>query len=144
VVAPPPVIVVSPSTVTGTAAAPLNGAEKVAALLAATPEYFQSRGGGTNNGFLNALYMDALNRAPTLAEQQQFAQSGYNRLQAAAQVFGGKAYREKLVRGYYQQFLGHAVGDDVVNAAVNLLMRGGRDEQVIAAIVGSAEYFAQV
>jgi len=37
--------------------------EEVAAAIAGSPEYFQVRGGGTNTGFLNALYQDALGRA---------------------------------------------------------------------------------
>ena len=34
------------------------------ASIASSPEYFQTRGGNTNSGFVTALYEDALNRAP--------------------------------------------------------------------------------
>jgi hypothetical protein len=36
--------------------------DQVRSLIAGSAEYFQSRGGGTNDGFLVALYQDGLNR----------------------------------------------------------------------------------
>src|SRR5437660_3539314 len=37
--------------------------EQGGALLAGSPEYFQTRGGGTNDGFLTAIYSDLLHRS---------------------------------------------------------------------------------
>src|SRR5262249_55866610 len=36
--------------------------EQVQVAITGSPEYFQTRGGGTNDGFLQALYQDALGR----------------------------------------------------------------------------------
>src|SRR5438552_1142861 len=49
-------------------------AEQVAAILAGSDEYFQTRGGGTNNGFLSALYQDAVQRAIDPTGQAGFTQ----------------------------------------------------------------------
>src|SRR5207302_1312669 len=62
----------------------------LAAILAGSPEYFQTRGGNTNDGFLDALFLDALNRtvdpgARTFYDQQ--LSSGTSREQVALEVF---------------------------------------------------------
>src|SRR5207244_2357290 len=75
---------------TGLLAAGRTG-EQVAGALVGSPEYFQSRGGGTEDGFVNALFQDALNRSPTAAEGTLFVQylhNGLSRGQVADLIFG--------------------------------------------------------
>ena len=64
--------------------------EQVAVALTGSAEYFQTRGGGTNNGFLNALYLDALNRAIDpggLTTYTQALANGTTTAQVAAAIY---------------------------------------------------------
>jgi Domain of unknown function (DUF4214) len=121
--------------------------EQVEAIMVGSPEYFQHRGGGTNDGFLNALYQDALNRAvdPTgrAAFDMALAQ-GTTTGMVAADVFGGREFQQDLVRGFYQSLLNRAADTAGLNSFVNALQHGETDQQVIAAIAGSDEFFAKV
>jgi uncharacterized protein (TIGR03118 family) len=61
--------------------------EQAKAILAGSAEYLQSRGSGTNDGFLDALYQDAFNRAVDSSGRSTFDQalaSGVSRAQIAA------------------------------------------------------------
>jgi uncharacterized protein (TIGR03118 family) len=121
--------------------------EQMEAGLVGSVEYFQNRGGGTNNGFLNALYQDALNRAidPTgMATFSQALAGGTTPGQVAAIIFGSPESLQDVVQGFYGSLL-HRVADNFgLNAFVNSLQQGATDQQVIAAIVGSDEFFANV
>jgi hypothetical protein len=135
--------------------------ETVAAALVASQEYFVNRGGGTNAGFLNALYQDALFRSIDSSGLSTFSQmlgGGADRGQVANAIFGSTEYRQDLVSGYYLRFLGRAVDASGLNLFVNLLTAGAQgqqplfvsdplnhlhaftDEAAIAVIVGSQEY----
>jgi hypothetical protein len=121
--------------------------EKLGAALAGSPEYFQVRGGGTNEGFLSALYQDVLARPPDSGGQTFYEgelATGVSRTQVAAAIFGSDEYRRDLVEGYYSRFLRRPADADGLQAYVSYLAAGGTDEGVIAAIVGSAEYLTHV
>ena len=63
--------------------------KQVAAILLASPEYLQVRGGGTVNGFLQAIYQDVLSRAPDAFGLSAFTSAlnaGVTRLQVAQLV----------------------------------------------------------
>lgn len=119
--------------------------EQVDAALVGSPEYFQNRGGGTNSGFLTALYQDALNRAPDAGGQAFFTaqlNGGTGTAQVAAEVFASTEYQQDLVKGYYQTFL-HRTADTMgLNYFVGLLQSGSKDRDVIAALLASGEFFA--
>jgi uncharacterized protein (TIGR03118 family) len=121
--------------------------EQMEATIAGSPEYFQSRGGSTNDGFLTALYQDALNRAADPGGRSAWNQalaSGMTRTQVALGIFTSPEFQQDLVQSYYTQFLHRTADSAGLNAWVMALQAGQRDEQVIAGIVGSAEYFARV
>jgi ELWxxDGT repeat protein len=126
------------------AAPPILGQERIVQMLVRSQEYFMNRGGGTTGGFLNAVYADTLNRAPNAAEQQQFVATAAGRTQVAARIVSGLEYHQVVVRGYYPRFLNRPATDTEDQAYANLMMQGTSDNRVIAAIMGSAEYFAQV
>src|SRR5262249_28604298 len=74
--------------------------EQMEAGIAGSAEYFQVRGGGTNDGFLTALYQDALGRAIDPFGQTVFSQQlagGATTLQVASQVFTSTEFRQNLV-----------------------------------------------
>lgn len=120
--------------------------EQAAAFIAGSPEYFQTRGGGSANGFLNALYQDALNRAIDPSGQAAYSQALANnvsRTQVAAAIVTSAEHCRDLVQSFYQSFLGRAADSGGLNVFAGFLLQGARDEDVIAYIVGSPEYFAR-
>src|SRR5207249_5012906 len=116
-------------------------------LVVGSVEYFQNRGGGTNTGFLNALYQDGLNRAVDPSGQATFGMDLANGLtpgQVAAAVFGSTEFLQDSVQGFYQNLLHRAADPFGLNASVSALQIGATDQQIIAAIAGSNEFFANV
>jgi uncharacterized delta-60 repeat protein len=140
--------------------------EQIAAALLGSAEYFQTRGGGTNSGFLSALYQDVLGRPIDASGQATFTQflaSGGTPTQAAAVLLGSTEYDQNLVQGFYQHFLHRPADAAGLNAFVSKLQAAPTfqqpivvsdptsiinnaltDEAVIAIFVGSQEYFARV
>jgi hypothetical protein len=118
--------------------------EQIESIIVGSSEYFQNRGGGTNDGFLNALYQDALNRPvdPTGRKAWDAALAGgATTTQVAAAIFTSVEYRQDLVQSYYLRFLRRAADKGGLAAFVNALGQGARDQDVIAAIIGSPEYY---
>jgi autotransporter-associated beta strand protein len=117
---------------------------QLAAALAGSQEYFQVRGGGTNNGFLQALYQNTLNRALDAAGQASFNQlmaSGMSAIQVASVIFSSDEYRSDLVQNFYQRFLDRATDSSGLVNWLSMLQNGATDEQVIVGFMGSREYF---
>jgi hypothetical protein len=121
--------------------------EQVASQLAGSAEYFQTRGAGTNLGFLQALYLDVLNRPIDSSGQATFLQqlnSGVSRQQVALQLLTSTEYRQDLVTNLFNEFLRRPVDSAGLSTFVSALQQGQTDEQVIASLIGSAEYFTRV
>lgn len=124
-----------------------NGAtdEQVAAAIVGSDEYF-ALNGSTNDGFLNALFEDALNRPIEPAAKtafEQFLAGGMTREQAAMFVFNSPEYHNDLVAQIYLDALDRPVDADGQSYWAGKLAGGQTDEQVLAAIAGSDEYFAK-
>jgi hypothetical protein len=118
--------------------------EQLAAAIASSPEYFQNRGGGTNSGFLAALYQDALGRPIDSAASATWGSAlaaGASRRQVALGIFTSIEYRQKIVDSYYVSFLDRSVFPDG-GSSINALFYGARDEAVVASILASSEYYA--
>ena len=118
--------------------------EQLQATLAGSQEYYTNRGGGTNDGFLTVLYPDLLARSIAPAERSAddgALASGVTRANLAAGILAGTEYDQRLVQDLFLEFL-HRQPDSTARAQyVNLLQSGARDEQVIADLVGSQEYY---
>jgi hypothetical protein len=120
--------------------------EQVAEILTGSQEYFLTQGRGTNDGFLAALYRDALNRVVDASGRATFetALAGEStRTQVATAVFTSMEFRQSQVGSLYQRFLRRDADSGGLDAFVGFLLQGSRQEEVIAAIVGSVEYAAQ-
>jgi hypothetical protein len=119
--------------------------ESVQALLASTPEFF-SDNGGTNAGFVAALFNNFLKRSPSAAElsfwENQLSTLTLSRDQVAAMILGSSEYDTDLVQSYYLQFL-QRPADPTGLAFFETALHGGTltDEQVIASLIGTDEYF---
>jgi hypothetical protein len=116
---------------------------QVEAILLGSQEYFAVRGGSTTDGFLQAIYADALNRRPDAAGGSGFSQqlsAGVSRTSVATSILTSPEGREYQVQGLYNRFLRRNPDLAGSNAFSNDLMEGMSDMAVAAAILGSAEY----
>ncbi len=117
--------------------------EQVEAFVVGSQEYFALHG-GNNEGFLDALYADALNRTPGMDELNAWQQAlgSQTRTQVAAAVFGSTEYLTDLVSNDYQSLLGRLADADGLAGFVQSLQGKNTDQSVLAAILGSGEAFA--
>jgi hypothetical protein len=118
--------------------------EEVAAYLVGGGEYYQGKGGGTDDGWLDALYQDALARAPTQAERDAFAQSGTGqgaRQTFALDLFRTDEYRVLQIEGFYQTFLRRGLDAAGQTYWLGQYQMGLTTEAVLARILESQEYY---
>jgi hypothetical protein len=119
--------------------------EKVQEAIFGSPEYFQAQGKGSNTGFLSAVYRDVLGRdvdpngAATFGAQ--LAQ-GRDRGVVAGEILTSVEGERDYVQGLYNQYLQRPADTAGLNNWVSALQSGVTNEQVVAGIVGSVEYFA--
>lgn len=131
------------------AGALLNGAtlEQVTALIIGSQEYFVTRGGGTNEGFLQAVYQDALGRPLDAGGASFFGQllaQGRSRTEVGLILVTSLEYRQRLVNGFYEQFLRRPADAAGLSFFVAQLQAGVRQETVIATLLASNEYFGRL
>jgi uncharacterized delta-60 repeat protein len=121
--------------------------DQVKASILGSGEYFTSRSGGTNDGFLAALYRDVLGRAIDASGQATWGgalRAGASRQSVAQGVVTSLEADQVLVQGDYRQLLRREADSSGLSTFVGFLQRGGRDEEVLASIAGSDEYFARL
>jgi hypothetical protein len=123
--------------------------EQVIAAFVSSPEYFQKQG-GTNSGWLSQLYQDLLGRAPDPGSQGFLDQLnvGVTRSLITAVLLGSTEYRTDLITQVYTTYLQRQPGPSDIQAWLPLLGQGSAgagqpspDEQFLAAVIGSPEYF---
>lgn len=113
------------------------------AALVGSQDYFQNRGGSTNNGFLDALYLDVLNRSVDPSGRNTFNAAFNNGLtgaQAFNQVYTSRESRTIIVNGIYNQFLGHPADADGLTIWTAALVQGRNTFQVTASILSGDGY----
>jgi hypothetical protein len=85
-----------------------NTINEVKAFILSSDEYFQNRGGGTNAGFVQALYNDLLGRNPDPAGGQAFQTAlanGVSRAQVVSVIITSNEGIQDEVRQMYSQLL---------------------------------------
>ncbi len=118
--------------------------EQMEAGLVGSTEYFQNRGGGTNAGFLTALFQDALNRPIDTTGQAGFTSQlagGTTTGQIAAEVFASTEFQQDVVKGAFQQLLHRTADTAGLNFYSAALQQGQTDQQINASIAASDEFF---
>jgi hypothetical protein len=124
------------------------GLETEYEFIASQQEYFQNRGGGNIDTWLTAVYQDAFHRAVDPGARTAFDQElngGIISLRQAADIiFSSQEYQQDLVDSYYSMFLLRSADVGGQAGFVAQLQAGVSPEHVIAAIVGSPEYFSLV
>jgi hypothetical protein len=127
--------------------APGGTAKTAEAALLGSEEYFATRSGGTDAGFLTALYGDLLGRAPDDAGAALYGsllQNGTPRSAVADLVLHSPEADQVLVRGIYRELLHREADPDGLNFWVGLLGQGVGEEVVRARFVASDEYAARL
>jgi hypothetical protein len=118
--------------------------EQLAALFISSDEFY-ARHGGTDDGWVRGLYRVVLSRDPDtdgMASWLSALQNGWSRTQVAYAFTGSTEQLTHRVIGYYSTFLNRGPGSiDDVNYWVDTMQRGVHDENVMAAFIGSQEYF---
>jgi hypothetical protein len=118
--------------------------EAVESQILGSTEYFQTRGGGTAAGWLNAVYQDLLQRAWDGSSHLSQLSGGISRQALALEIMfdPGKEFATKQVNVYYSEFLDRSGNGDAGAASFASQLQAGQmtDEQIIAAILGGAEF----
>lgn len=116
--------------------------EQVASQIAGSAEYF-ALSGGTNTGWLTRIYDNALGRGPTAAEVGFWstALSTASRVTVAQSILNSAEAQTRRAQQFYGRYLRRAATATEAAGIAALLSGGATDEQVIAAILASDEYF---
>ena len=123
----------------------LNGGtlEQVAEGLVSSNEYFTLEG-STNQGFVQALYTEVLNRSPGTAELNSWLtalNAGASRSSVAVDFLTSTEYRTALVQNDYKLYLSRSADPGGLEAWLVAFNAGSTDQQVLAGILGSPEGF---
>ena len=120
-------------------------ADLVEALLLGSDEYLRAR--GSVEAFVQAAYQRALGRPATAGEVATWTPrmaTTSDRFALAAALLQSPEGRRMRVTALYQTYLRRAPDAGGLSAWAGVLQRGGREEDVIAGLVGSAEYLSRV
>jgi hypothetical protein len=118
--------------------------EEAEAQIIGSLEYFQTRGNGTNDGFLSALYDDILNRAIDQNGHDFFIlllQQFTPRTTIASAVINSTEGLQNHVDALYVQYQHRHADPSGIAHFTTLLQQGFRDEGIILDILASDEYF---
>jgi hypothetical protein len=124
-------------------------AEQLQAVLFGSEEYFLIAKGGksTNDEFLKSFYRDALQReidTSGILSWGQALSNGSSRTAVAAAILNSLEADRLEVTGLYAQFLRRNPDIGGLNAFTSALQQAVSNDQILAVIVGSDEYFARL
>ena len=112
-------------------------------ILLSSNEFFTVKGGGTDSGFLSALYQVALNRAVDTSSVQTFDQSlagGASRATVVADVLFSSESQTQAVADLYNNYLGRSADPGGLTGALAGLQSGASLDQIAAMLIASPEY----
>jgi hypothetical protein len=118
--------------------------EQVLASFTSSAEYYQ-QAGGSDQGWVDALYHDMLGRSPDAAGEANWLQalaSGGSHFNVAFAVATSVEHESIVVAADYQRYLGRNANTAEVSSWVNQLQHGMSSEEVAAAFVASQEFYA--
>lgn len=119
--------------------------EEIQSGFVASDEYW-ARFGSTPSGWVRGLYQTVLGRPASAAEVQGWVSQlarGMTRRGVARGFLYSTEYLTSVVDGYYVRLLRRSIDPAGRATWVGMIQAGHRDEQIIAAIVSSAEYRAK-
>lgn len=109
----------------------------------ASQEYYE-RAGGTRDAWITALYRDVLDREPSSGEVAAWGRAlarGENREGVALGFLLSTEHLATVVDGYYMTLLRRHLDPVGLRGWVGLLQAGHHDEEIVAGIVASEEYW---
>jgi hypothetical protein len=111
----------------------------------ASPEYFAASG-GTDQGWVGELYRDVLGREAGAAEVAGWLPvvRSAGRVAVARQFLYSTEHLTTVVDGYYRWLLGRGIDPTGQRGWVSAIQAGHRSEAIIAGIIASPEYRANV
>jgi hypothetical protein len=115
-------------------------------ILISSPEYYNGAGKGTDRGFLDALSQDVLGRpidSATLAKYPRALGSQSDREIIAGQFLTSTEATNRRVSQLYQLLLQRAADPNGLADYGHQLSQGSAEENVIAALASSDEFFAE-
>ena len=118
--------------------------ENVQAAIIGSAE-FANRSGGSDSGFVSALYQDVLNRPVDAAGLTTFTgqlATGTTHSAVAEELLTSVEYRSDLIASYYQAYLGRPADGGGISTFLGQFAQGAGDDAVQAALLGSAEFYA--
>jgi hypothetical protein len=118
--------------------------DQIKAEILGSDEYFALRASGSMTGFFSALYMDVLGRSATPSEIQAWIlgePADASRTALASLFVNSMEANKFFVQGLYQKYLHRSPDSDGLNGFIQSRGSGATEEDVIAAILGSDEYF---
>jgi hypothetical protein len=118
-------------------------ANQVEADFLSSPEYIQDHG-GLGEGWVTAIYQDLLGRTPSQAELAGWTQAlagGMAPYQVAFAFTAGAEHEGQVVKADFQKYLGRAPSAAESAGWTSTLLQGAGNENLIANLVGSIEYF---
>jgi hypothetical protein len=119
--------------------------EELTVGLVGSNEYFELAENSVPR-FIGNAYLDLLGREPTNTERtswQAQLSGSTTRAQMAENLVTHDEYRAHAINGLYAKFLHRPPSAVELNAGVQSLGSGATDEEIIAGLVGSAEYAAR-
>jgi hypothetical protein len=111
--------------------------------LLGSTEYFSSNG-GNNTAFVEALYLDVLNRPADSGGLTSFLnllQGGSSRQQVADIILNSPESHGRIVDGYFRQFLRRPADPSSLNSFTLLLNNNVPEPVILGEILSSNEYF---
>lgn len=120
-----------------------SGILEVREAILISDEYYSSQGGGTDDGFVDALFADVLGRNPSRQESRHALQliNGNDRLPAVQDVLTDTEFKRAQIRSFYSKYLGRNPSSTELAAALATFATV-KEEGILANILGSDEYFA--
>jgi hypothetical protein len=122
--------------------------EGLKSFLYGSTEYYQNIGGNTNSGFLSALYQGILGRSidpGALSNGLSYLAAGGSRSALASYLESTNEGVKQTVQTIYMAYLRRYPTFDEINANTTALMAGAMtDQSLIAALIGSPEYFSKL
>jgi len=118
--------------------------EHLNANIIGSKEYFVNRGLGTNAGFLDVLFHDVVNRAPTAGELSMgldMLSHHVSRTMIARNLLNTTEAYEFEVSEYFHKCIHRAGTPAEIADQVALLVGGAREEVVIANIMSTDEFY---
>jgi uncharacterized delta-60 repeat protein len=121
-------------------------ADQLEAIFLGSAEYFNGRGAGTANGFLQALYGDVLGRPIDTSGSQTWGNALTNGLSpatVATTVLASQEADQMKVEELYGQVLHRPADASGLNTYTAMLQQGQPETLLLAILASSDEYFAR-